>query len=69
MTDRCSESPSFKVMSHIRNDHREVPAVAQWKQTQLVSMRIQVQSLASLSGLRIRHYCELWCRSQTRFGS
>ena len=23
---------------------------------------MQVRSLASLSGLRIRHYCELWCR-------
>ena len=29
-------------------------------------MRMWVQSLASLSGLRIRHRHELWCRSQTR---
>ena len=28
-------------------------------------MRMHVQSLASLSGLRIRHCPELWCRSQT----
>ena len=28
--------------------------------------RLQVQSLASLSGLRIQRCCELWCRSQTR---
>ena len=28
-------------------------------------MRLQVQSLASLSGVRIRRCCELWCRSQT----
>ena len=27
-------------------------------------MRTCVQSLAPLSGLRIRHWCELWCRSQ-----
>ena len=27
-------------------------------------MRMQVQSLASLSGLRVRRCCELWCRSQ-----
>ena len=27
------------------------------------------QSLASLSGLRIEHCCELWCRSQTWLGS
>ena len=29
-----------------------------------VSMRMQVPSLALLSGLRIRHCCELWCRSK-----
>ena len=28
-------------------------------------MRMQVQSLASVSGLRIWHCGELWCRSQT----
>ena len=41
---------------------RGVPVVAQWKQTQLGTLRLQVQSLAPLSGLRI---CELWCRLQT----
>ena len=34
--------------------------------TQLVSMRMWVQSLALLSGLRIRHCCELWCRSRSQ---
>ena len=34
-------------------------------QTQLVSMRMQVGSLASLSGLRIQHCRDLRCRSQT----
>ena len=29
----------------------------------------QVQSLALLSGLRIWHCSELWCRSQTQLGS
>ena len=29
----------------------------------------EVRSLASLSGLRIRHCCELWCRSQTKLRS
>ena len=43
-----------------------VPIVSQQKQIQPVTMRLQVQSLALLSGLRIRHCCELWCRSQTR---
>ena len=30
-------------------------------QTQLVSMGMWVQSLASLNGLRILHCCEQWC--------
>ena len=42
-----------------------VPIVAQWKQIWLVSMRTQVRSLASLSGLRIPHCHELWCRLKT----
>ena len=46
-----------------------VPIVAQQKRTQLVSMRMQVQSLVSLSGSGICHCCELWCRSQMRLGS
>ena len=32
-------------------------------------MRTRVPSLASLSGLRICHCRELWCRSQMRLGS
>ena len=32
-------------------------------------MRMWVQSLALLSGLRILHFCELWCRSQMQLGS
>ena len=32
-------------------------------------MRTWLWSPASLSGLRIRHFLELWCRSQTRPGS
>ena len=43
--------------------------VAQWKRIWLVSMRVQVWSLGSLSGLRIWHCHKLWCRSQTRLGS
>ena len=43
---------------------RGVPIVAQQKWTRPVSMRRQVRSLAPFSGLRIRDYCELWCRSQ-----
>ena len=35
----------------------------------LVSMRMQVPSLAPLSGLRIWHCYELWRRSQMQLGS
>ena len=37
--------------------------------TWLVAMRMRVRSLASLSGWRIGHCHELWCRSQTQLGS
>ena len=45
-----------------------VPVVAQQQQTGLVSMRMQVQSLSSLSGLRIQPLHELWWL-QTWLGS
>ena len=46
-----------------------VPVVAQWKQIRLGSIRMWVQSLASLGGSGIWHCCELWYRWQTRLGS
>ena len=46
-----------------------VPVVAQQKWIWLVSMRMWVQSLASLSGLKSRHCHELWCRFQMWLGS
>ena len=36
--------------------------MVQWKRIQLGIMRLQVRSLASLSGLRIWCCRELWCR-------
>ena len=45
------------------------PVVAQQKRIWLASMRMRAGSLASLSELRIRHCCELWCRSQMWPGS
>ena len=50
-------------------DWDEVPIVVHQKRIQLGTMRLQVQALALLSGLRIWCYRELWCRSQTRLGS
>ena len=41
----------------------------QYKQIQLVSMRMWVRSLASLNGWRIQHCHKLWCKSQTQLGS
>ena len=49
--------------------HWGVPAVAQQKRTRLASMRMQVRSLALLSGLRIWSCHKLWRSSQTRLGS
>ena len=43
--------------------------VAQQKRLRLETMRLRVQSLASLSGLRIRCCPELWGRLQTRLRS
>ena len=43
--------------------------MAQQKQIRLGTMRLRVQSLASLSVLRIWHCRELCCRSQTQLGS
>ena len=52
------------------NEYFGVPIVAHRKWIWLASMRMQVQSPASLSGvLRIWHCHELWCRSQMWLGS
>jgi len=46
-----------------------VPVVVQRKWIRLGTLRFQIQSLASLSGLRIRCFRELWCRSKMRLRS
>ena len=57
-------------MRHVRNKiFPRVPLVLQRKQIELGTMRLRVQSLASLSGLRIWCCHELWCRSQMRLRS
>ena len=43
--------------------------MAQQKEIGLVTMRLQVHSVASLSGSRICRCRELWCRLQTLLGS
>ena len=49
--------------------YQGVPIMVQWIQILLGTMRLRVPSLASLSGLRMWCCHELWCSSQTRFGS
>ena len=46
-----------------------VSIMEQWNRILQGTMRLQVQSLALLSGLWIRHCCELWCRWQMWLGS
>ena len=55
-------------MLEIKNNCIGVPIAAQRKRIWLASMRTQVRSLASLSGLRIWCCHELWCRSQMQLG-
>ena len=43
--------------------------MAQQKRIQLGTTSFQVQSLASLSGLRIRRCHKLWCSLQMQLGS
>ena len=56
-------------LSGLEKTQGGVPVVVQQKRNRLGTMRLRVQSLAWLSGLRIRCCCELGCRSQTQLGS
>ena len=65
--------PSFQkanitLPQHITNAS-EFPSWLSRSQTQLASMKMQVQSLAWLRRLRIKHCRELWCRLQMQFRS
>ena len=67
----CCESKTVLKIKSIFNKRgcQELPMWLSGLQTQQVSMKTRVRSLALLSGLRIWHCCELWCRSQMRLGS
>ena len=43
--------------------------LVQWKWIRLVTMKLRVRSLASLSGSVTWRCCELWCRSKTQLRS
>ena len=66
LTEHCKPAITEKVKIIIKKKKPlGVPVMAQWKRIRLGTMRLQVQSLALLSGLRIPHCRELWCRLQT----
>ena len=54
--------------AYIRKEE-EFPLWLSRLRTQLVSVRMHVQYLASLNGLRILHFHELWCWSQMQLRS
>ena len=51
--------PKSALKSRLLEEALGVPIMAQQKQIRLGTMRLQVGSLASISGLRIRCCCEL----------
>ena len=59
----------FLALHGIKDTDLGVPVMVQRKRLWLGTMRLRVQSLASLRGLRIWCCCELWCTSQMRLGS
>ena len=68
----CKDSRRFRSYSFhhkIKKCIVGVPIVAQQKWIWLGTLRLWVRSLTLLSGLRIQHCCELWCRSQMQLRS
>ena len=53
--DLLSFNPHQTLCIDFNNTWSEVPIVAQQVKNPVASMRMQIQSLASLSGLRIQH--------------
>ena len=62
---KCPQSGRNKQYHiHLKRGRRKIPLWLSGLRTRLVSMSMWVPSLASLSGLRIQHCYELWCRSK-----
>ena len=57
------------ILNVLKKKAVRVPIVVQQEQIRLGTMGLRVQSLASLSRLRIQCCHDLWCRSQTQLGS
>ena len=62
---RITDGPQIRVIKEINTG---APDLTQWS-TNPRTMRLQVRSLALLSGLRIQHFLELWCRLQMQLES
>ena len=52
-----------------KNNILGVPVIVQWEKLRPVTMRLQVQCLALISGSGIQCCCEVWYRSQMRLRS
>ena len=65
----CSSSKTLFETQEVKKAQQELPSWLSGLRTQLVSIRMRIQSLLLLSGLRIQCCCKLWCRLQTCLGS
>ena len=68
-TSSTSVPNNLYTFTALNSIFKGVPGVVQQKLILPVFMRMQVRSLASLSGSRIQRCHDLWCRSQTWLGS
>ena len=50
---------NYNTFGGLKQHRFGIPIMVQWKQIRLVSMRMRVRSLSSISGLRIQHCHEL----------
>ena len=67
---RDTRAPPLQIhIQLLKSKAQGVLIVGHWKWILVVSMRMQVRSLALLSGSVILHCHELWCRSKTRLMS
>ena len=61
----CEAEAQKQVKPKFKNFHNGVLVMARQKRIRKGTMRLQLWSPSSLSGVRIWHCRELWCRSQT----
>ena len=69
LTEHCKPAIMEKIKIIIKKKFLGVAIMAQWKQIRLGTVRLQVQSLVSLSRLRFWHCHELWCSLKMKLRS